>query len=84
VVEDEFLVQVAVDEFVVEFRVECFVNLRARLVGGSEDGGDGDDFVVLLVALLLEAIRCEDLRTWVRLVPCANEDVVLMMWLITF
>jgi hypothetical protein len=82
VVEDEFLVDVRGDVFPVEFSVELW---RDRLdgLGGAEEVGEGDLFVVLLCALLRKDIGAHDLRVGVFFVPGTEENVVLSRMLDT-
>jgi hypothetical protein len=77
VVEDEFLVYVTVDEFIIEFCVECRINLLLQLRFGREDGGEWDDVVVLLISLFAETFWSEEFCVWKGFVPGTEEDMVL-------
>lgn len=76
-VEDQFFIYMAVDEFVVEFRVEDRVDLLCELCFGGEDGRERNDVVVLLITLLLETFWPEQLCVGEGFVPGPEEDVVL-------
>lgn len=74
--EDDFLVDVRVYVFPIEFGVELGRDGLDGLVGAEEDG-EGDLFIVLLCALFGEDVGTHNLGIRVFFVPGTEEDVVL-------
>lgn len=76
VVEDNFLVRVCIDVFIVELGIEFRGNGGDGLVL-AENEGEGNVFVTLLLALLRESLGAQNLGLGIGLVPWSEEDVVL-------
>lgn len=77
-VEDEFLVGVGVDILGVELGVEVGVHLQRVRVVGLEQVRPGQR-LALLLALLEQGLRTDDLGVRERGVPVVHEDVVLVV-----
>lgn len=75
VIEDDFLVWMRVDIFVLELSVELGVDGDGLL--GFEDVADGDVFILLFGALLCKPFGADDFGAGIGLVPRTKEDVVL-------